>query len=133
VSLPRVGVGCVVRRGGSELLLVRRSGGHGNDTWSTPGGKLDFGESPAACAVRETEEETGVRVWDPRFLGYTNDVFEPEGLHFVTLWFEADHLEGEAELKAPDEHSEIGWFRQEHLPAPLFAPFLRLLDGEFVR
>src|SRR4051794_31836773 len=32
------------------------------DDWSFPKGKLDRGEHPTAAAVREVEEETGVRV-----------------------------------------------------------------------
>ena len=84
---PRVGVGIVIRRGG-ELLLQLRSGVHGGGSWSTPGGHLDPGEHPADCAVREAAEETGLRVRDPIFLGVTNDVFA-EGLHYVTLWYEA--------------------------------------------
>lgn len=46
-----------------RLLICRRKA----DTvlagyWEFPGGKCHPGESPAACAVRETQEETGLRV-----------------------------------------------------------------------
>jgi mutator protein MutT len=49
--------------GRSELLICRRRmdsvlAGY----WEFPGGKMNMGESPAACAVRETEEETGLTV-----------------------------------------------------------------------
>lgn len=74
-AAPRVGVGVVIRRGG-QLLLQRRLNVHGEGTWSTPGGHLDFGESPVDCAVREAAEETGLRIASPRFLGVTNDVFD---------------------------------------------------------
>ncbi|MQS14707.1 NUDIX hydrolase [Streptomyces kaniharaensis] len=30
------------------------------DTWGWPGGMIDHGETPAACAVRELREETGL-------------------------------------------------------------------------
>ena len=51
--------GAVVFRPGGEVLLVHRPK---YDDWSFPNGKLDPGEHPAAAAVREVEEETGLRV-----------------------------------------------------------------------
>lgn len=42
-----------------EVLLVHRTR---YDDWSFPKGKLDRGEHAAAAAVREVEEETGLRV-----------------------------------------------------------------------
>lgn len=58
--------GCVVVRpgpDGAEVLLVRRpTTAVRSADWSWPKGKLDAGEHPAVAAVRETAEETGVRV-----------------------------------------------------------------------
>ncbi|MBF4162569.1 NUDIX hydrolase [Nocardioides acrostichi] len=51
--------GAVVVRKGREVLLVHRPR---YDDWSFPKGKVDPGEHPVATAVREVEEETGVRV-----------------------------------------------------------------------
>lgn len=126
---PRVGVGIAVRRQG-ELLLVRRAGPHGAGTWSTPGGHLDFGEEPAACAAREAEEETGVAISPARFAGVTNDVFAEAGKHYITLWFESEHKSGEAEPVALDELDAVGWFPADSLPEPLFPPLLKFLNGE---
>jgi len=131
VTHPRVGVGCIVRRG-SELLLVRRHGAHGGGTWSTPGGNLDFGEEPAACAVREVREETGIAVGAVQFVGATNDVFEAERKHYVTLWFEADYVDGDAYARADDELSEVGWFSLDELPEPLFLSMRNRLDGRAI-
>jgi 8-oxo-dGTP diphosphatase len=124
---PRVGVGMIIKRG-DEVLLVRRTGAHGADTWSTPGGHLDHGEQPEQCAVRETMEETGVEVRDVRFRGITNDVF-PSGRHYVTIWMEGEYLRGEPTVKALDEVSSVGWFRWDDLPRPLFLPLDNLLAG----
>ena len=73
--VPRVGVACLVVRDG-RVLLVRHKRGSEPGSWSPPGGHLDFGETPEACAARETLEETGVRVADVTFFGITNDLFD---------------------------------------------------------
>jgi 8-oxo-dGTP diphosphatase len=50
--------GAVVLRKGRVLLVHRPT----YDDWSFPKGKLDRGETSVAAAVREVEEETGLRV-----------------------------------------------------------------------
>jgi ADP-ribose pyrophosphatase YjhB (NUDIX family) len=42
-----------------RVLLIRRAD---DGLWAMPGGWVEPGESPAEAAVRETEEETGLRV-----------------------------------------------------------------------
>lgn len=121
-SMVRVGVGCVVRRGDGALLMVRRRGVHGDGTWSTPGGHLEFGETPEACAARETSEETGVEVANARIVATTNDVLVDDGRHYVTIWVVADHVSGDAEPLAEHELSEVRWCARDALPAPRFAP-----------
>src|SRR3954462_4069930 len=50
--------GAVVLRKGRVLVVHRPA----YDDWSFPKGKLDRGETSVAAAVREVEEETGLRV-----------------------------------------------------------------------
>jgi 8-oxo-dGTP diphosphatase len=123
-----VGVGVIVRRG-DQLLLQRRINSHGEGTWSSPGGHLDFGEEPAACAVREVAEETALHLGGVRFVGITNDVFDDER-HYVTLWFVATDFAGVPTIAATDELSELDWFPLDDLPQPLFPPLRRLLAGQ---
>jgi 8-oxo-dGTP diphosphatase len=49
--------GGLILRGGKVLLVHRPK----YDDWSFPKGKCDEGESDEACALREVEEETGLR------------------------------------------------------------------------
>ena len=57
----------VVRDG--EILLIEKKRGHGAGKINGPGGKIDPGESPLECAVRETSEELGITVSDARKVG----------------------------------------------------------------
>ena len=125
---PRIGVGIIIRRG-DEVLLLRRAGAHGVGSWSTPGGHLDHGESLEQCAAREAAEETGVEIRHPRFRAITNDVFEDEARHYLTVWMDAEYRTGDARANAPDEVAAVGWFRWDQLPTPLFLPFQNLLAG----
>jgi 8-oxo-dGTP diphosphatase len=57
----RAAGGVLVRRndsGGEEVLLVHRPK---YDDWTFPKGKVAAGESDEECALREVEEETGLR------------------------------------------------------------------------
>lgn len=127
-SQPRIGVGIIISRG-DEILLVRRASVHGSGTWSTPGGHLDHGERLEECAAREALEETGVEVTDIRFRAITNDLFEDEGKHYLTVWMEGDHEAGEPTIAAAHEMSDVGWFSRDELPSPLFLPLRNLLEG----
>lgn len=125
----KVGVSVLVRRG-DKLLLEKRAHTHGAGTWGPPSGHIDYSETPEQTAQRETREETGVSISNMVFLGITNDVFEAEQKHYITLWFDAAYESGEATLKAPEEESEVGWFSRDSLPQPLFLPLQHLLSGE---
>ena len=128
-SMVRVGVGAIVRRDDGAILMARRRNTHGDGTWSTPGGHLEFGESPEACAARETLEETGVVVRDPHVVATTNDVMTSDGRHYVTLWVACEHASGEGQPLAAHELDAVEWFRPDALPSPLFSPFQALLES----
>ena len=108
------------------VLLMKRKGPHGQGTWSTPGGHLDFGETLEGCAAREAREEVGVDVVDIRFRAVTNDFFEETGKHYVTIWMEG-RVVGEPAIVAEREVEEIGWFAWDALPQPLFLPLENLV------
>ncbi len=124
-KIPFVGIGCIVVRDG-KLLLVRDRRG----LWSTPGGHLDFGETPKACAARETFEETGVSVSNVEFVAITNDVLTDVGKHYLTVWLRGDADDSEPRIGDPAEITDIGWFAETALPQPLHLYFRNLLTGK---
>jgi 8-oxo-dGTP diphosphatase len=128
----RVGVAAVVAERGRWLVL-RRHGAHGAGTWGLPGGHQEFGESPEATAVRETAEETGLRVAATARLGFTDDPMPEVGRHYVTLFVACTPVAGQAARVAePDKASDLAWLTPDELRsrrAELFAPLRRFLDG----
>jgi 8-oxo-dGTP diphosphatase len=58
---PKVVAGTIPEEHG-RVLLTRRSINPGRGLWTFPGGFVDFGESVEDAAVRETFEETGLKV-----------------------------------------------------------------------
>src|SRR5262245_65946992 len=54
---------------GRVLLQRRRDTGQ----WALPMGKMELGETPTQCAIRETREETGVLVQVTGLLGVFSD------------------------------------------------------------
>jgi len=122
----RVGVGVILIRD-HKILLGERIGSHGANTWSTPGGHLEIGESIEACAIRETLEETGLVVNSVQKFAFTNDVFESEEKHYVTLFVTTSDFTGEPKLTEPDKCKQWQWFELNDLPHPLFLPIQNLL------
>lgn len=120
-SYPRVGVGVFVWKNG-KFIMGQRLGSHGANTWSVPGGHLEFGESWVAAAQREVLEETGLHITNVRFLAATNDIFLADNKHYVTIWVESDWQDGEPTITEPDKLITLEWHNFQDLPAPLFDP-----------
>jgi 8-oxo-dGTP diphosphatase len=118
---PKVGVAVFIWRDG-KFLMYRRKGSHGSGTMSVPGGHLEFGESWAECAARETLEEVGCHIKNITFLAATNDVMPDENKHYVSIWMTADWDSGEPTIMEPDKVEELSWHTFQDLPDNLFEP-----------
>ncbi len=124
---PRVGIGVFVVKDG-RFLLGRRSGSHGAGEWSVPGGHLEFAESFDDAARREVKEEVNVEIGATRVVAVTNDIFEADAKHYVTVWVAADHVAGEPQVCEPDKFTDVGWYDWACLPEPLFKPWTQLFQ-----
>jgi len=86
-------VGAVVLRG-DAALLVRQSPGHSlAGQWTVPWGRIEKGEPPHAAALREVEEEGGVRAAVYGLLG-VQELPEP-WLGWIALVYLCSHSSGE--------------------------------------
>ncbi len=126
VLMPQVGVGVVFLKEG-KVFLAKRQGSHGEDTWASAGGHLEWEESLEDCARREALEELGVTVGEMRFLCISNIV--AYGKHYVDVEFLGDIGSQEPRLAEPEAFSESGWFPLDDLPQPLFQAVWYALDS----
>ena len=126
----RVGVGVYVIRNG-KFLIGKRLNSHGENSYACPGGHMEFGETWEETAIREFLEETGLKIENPRFLGITNDIFEEENKHYITISVLADCPEGEPEILEPNKCSGWHWVDLNNLPKEKFTALENLLKSEF--
>lgn len=112
--VPACGV-LAVDEAGRILLQRRRDTGQ----WALPMGKMELGETPTQCAIRETAEETGVLVEPTGFLGVYSDpghivaYSDGEVRQQYEVMLLARPVSGTP--AANDEASAAGWFAPDEL------------------
>jgi ADP-ribose pyrophosphatase YjhB (NUDIX family) len=100
---------------GRILLQRRRDTGQ----WALPMGKMEIGETPTKCAIRETEEETGIRVELVSLVGIFSDPHhiveytDGEIRQEYEVTFLARPVAGNP--ASNDEASDVGWFAVEEI------------------
>lgn len=75
--------GGLVLKDGMALMIYRLK------TWDLPKGKLDKGEKPKACAIREVEEECNIEVKMGKKLCHTWHTYKRDGQKILkkTYWY----------------------------------------------
>src|SRR5690606_11928467 len=73
---------------GERVLLVQRAVNPQRGKWSLPAGYIDYGEDPREAAVREVEEETGLRVSISRLIDVLGPDSRAEGPASIVILFE---------------------------------------------
>lgn len=116
-ELIRAGGGLVLNEKQEALLIFRRG------KWDLPKGKQDEGESIEACAVREVQEETGIKTLTiEKPLPVTYHTYH-QGARYIlkeSYWF-LMHTKGVPALTPQSEEdiSEARWVSKAAVPAYL--------------
>ena len=110
---PVPAAGVVVVESGRVLMVRRKFEPRAGD-WTLPAGFVEYDEHVEACAVRETREETGLRVELTRLFGAYMAMDDPR-VQVVLLLYLARQVGGE--LAAGDDASEVEFFPLDSLPA----------------
>ena len=99
----------VERKDGLHILFERRSSEMKTQPGDVcfPGGRMEAGETPAECALRETEEEIGIPAEKIRIIGQFDSIYEVSNLTMNTVIgvIEENNLE---DMKLnPDEVAQV--------------------------
>ena len=105
--------GLVTNESGEVLLMFRRG------KWDLPKGKLDKGETIEQCAVREVEEETGLKDITVESLLQSTFHTYHEGSRFIlkeSIWYKMT-VSGSQKLTPQTEEGimEIKWVKKDNL------------------
>lgn len=91
------------------LVLLRSRCELSPDTWGVPGGKLEKGETPLECLVREIKEELDIEA-ETKDLNYKLSVFVHHPKIKYKLHLYAWKLDQLPNIKLnPDEHVDFMW------------------------
>jgi len=102
--------------------------------WDLPKGKLDKGESIESCAVREVEEETGLRNIElGRFIGITRHQYFDRHINAEAVkeshWF-LMNVSGDQKLIPQTEEDiiEIKWVKKSELKVYLDKAYKNIVE-----
>ncbi len=93
---------------GDRYLLVRRANPPAQDLFAFPGGRAEPGETPAETALRELEEENGLKAENPRLFATYELPGKSGGGYFLSV-FLVDCRERDR-IQALDDALEAGWY-----------------------
>ena len=104
---------CYIERNGRYLMLhrVKKEHDENRDKWIGIGGKFEPGESPEDCVLRETLEETGLRLTKYRYCGiitFVSDRWETEYMHLF-------HATGFTGTPRECDEGQLEWIEKERV------------------
>ncbi len=112
-----------------QVVLVKRKFKPFQGMWCLPSGFAESGESIEAAALRELEEEAGIRgkILD---LVDVNSGYSYTYGDLVFLTFEVEHTSGK--MKAGDDASDVKYFPLDDLPELAFVSNMKAIE-KFIR
>jgi 8-oxo-dGTP diphosphatase len=132
---------CYVRQDGHTLMVhrVKKKQDMHAGKWNGLGGKLEPGETPEECAIREIREESGLKVKNLILKGIITFPAFDDNEDWYTFLFVIDDFEGEL-IDSPEGH--LAWIPNEELQNLklwagdlIFLPWIeqdRFFSGKFV-
>lgn len=93
---------CYIEKENNYLMLhrVKKVNDMNQDKWLGVGGKLEDGESPEDCLLREVKEETGLTLKKYAYRGFITFVSKQWGTEYMHLFTTTEY---EGEIKECDE------------------------------
>lgn len=105
-----------------EIFATQRGYGDYKDGWEIPGGKLEPGETPEDCIVREIREELATEIKAEKILGLVD--YDYPDFHLTMHCILCSIVSGELKLL---EHESARWLTKETLRSVDWLPADRLI------
>ncbi|MBR4791403.1 MAG: (deoxy)nucleoside triphosphate pyrophosphohydrolase [Treponema sp.] len=105
-----------------EIFATQRGYGEYKDGWEIPGGKLEPGETPEACIVREIREELATEIKAEWILGVVD--YDYPNFHLTMHCILCTIVSGELKLL---EHEAAKWLNKETLRSVDWLPADQLI------
>lgn len=118
---PSVTADCIVitKDSQSRVLLVKRRNEPFKDCWAFPGGFMNMDETTEQCAIRELEEETGLKVENVHQIGaYSKVDRDPRGRTITVAYLAI--VDSPKDVIGKDDAAEAEWFPLSALPKLAF-------------
>ena len=118
---PAVTADCVVMTAGEDpqVLLIERGYDPYKGCWAFPGGFLNMDETTERCAIRELEEETGLRVPKVHQIGaYSSVDRDPRGRTITVAYLAI--VDAPVDVTGKDDAAKARWFPVNALPQLAF-------------
>jgi 8-oxo-dGTP diphosphatase len=107
-----VAAAALVDADGRVLIAKRPHGKPLEGLWEFPGGKLNEGETPEACLIRELQEELNIKVTEACLSPFVFTSHGYESFHLLMPLFLVRRWEGFVTAR---EHEAIAWVRPDQL------------------
>ena len=105
-----------------EIFATQRGYGEYKDGWEIPGGKIEEGESPEECIVREIQEELATQVKAEKEIGVVD--YDYPAFHLTMHCILCTIVSGDLQLL---EHESARWLTKENLRSVDWLPADRLI------
>ena len=102
-----------------KVLLIERGADPYKGCWAFPGGFLNMDETTEQCAVRELEEETGMKILGLQQIGaYSKVDRDPRGRTITVAYLAV--VDSPCEVIGLDDAAKAQWFPLDGLPKLAF-------------
>ena len=118
---PAVTADCIVmtREDDPKVLLIERGHEPFKGCWAFPGGFMNMDETTEQCAIRELEEETGLKVNEIKQIGaYSKVDRDPRGRTITVAYLAL--VDKPLPVKGQDDAAKAQWFSIKKLPKLAF-------------
>ena len=107
-----VAAAALVDADGRVLICQRPEGKQLAGLWEFPGGKVEAGETPEACLIRELEEELGITVTHACLAPFVFASHSYESFHLLMPLYLVRRWEGRP---TAHEHKALAWVKPNNL------------------